>query len=109
MKRHILASTADRRRPITEFTEAEIASLPDAFLCVTRIPGGLHGNKFGVVRKSEMINDPNKCMIIDSYWGYAHGRDVYIARGSDLTEYKKEKIDAIEREVSKLRKSLVHW
>lgn len=107
MKKYIFASATAERKPITELTEDEIMSLPDIFLCKTRIPGGYHGYIFNPVLKSKLIENPDKCMMIDSYWGYAHGRDIYIATRQDLIDYKKEKLDAVEREINKLNKWLI--
>lgn len=97
-----------QKEPISHFSDEEIASLPDVFLCMTRYPGSSVSHYiFGTVLKSDFIKNPNKCFLIDSYWGYASGRDIYIATYKDIEEWRKKKIDDIEKEFSKLSKYIV--
>lgn len=97
-----------KRKPITDFTEEEIALLPETFLCKTRYPGSsiLH-YIFQEVSKTRFVNNPNECFFIDSYWGYAWGNEIYIATYEDIGEQKKKKINYAEEEFLRLCKSLV--
>ena len=96
MKKLIRASIRNDRSPITELTEDEIQGLPDKITLVTSVPGiSQYVPKFQIVNK-EKLHDPDECLIIDSYWGYAYGRDIYIATEEEITEYYKKQIQQLE-------------
>lgn len=100
MKKVIKASSQNSNQlPITELTEDELYALPQQVTLVTRQPGpSSYVPVFKVVNKEKIAADPDKCFVIDSYWGYAHGRDIYIASRRDIEEYKKSQIAAIENQ-----------
>lgn len=104
MKRLISSSTNETRLPITELTEDELSALPDNVLCWTRRSGGNYGYVYKIVSKKKMIEDPDKCFLEDDYWGYAHGRDVYLASKDDVREYEKEQIEKIKETTNKWMK-----
>lgn len=102
MKRWIKASTNTNRLPITELTDDEIHALPDQVTVVTRTPGASsYIPEFRIVTKDALKN-PDKCVMIDSYWGYAHGRDVYLATKGEVAEYFDQRIKRIEHDKRKL-------
>ena len=100
MKRVINASSENSARlPITKLTEDELYALPQKVTLVTRRPGSSsYIPVFKVVSKEAIVADPDKCLFIDSYWGYAHGRDIYIASRKDVKEEKQRQIAAIEKQ-----------
>lgn len=105
MKRMINASRENLNQlPITDLTEDTISMLPDKVTVVTRVPGSSRGAKIYEVVSKDKLANPDKCLFIDSYWGYAHGHDIYIASKSAVAAYMKSKIDAIEQEYDKYRR-----
>lgn len=101
MKRMITASVENPKQlPITKLTEDEIRGLPDKLTLVTNMPGVVGEPIFKVVSKEKIAADPDKCFMINSYWGYADGRDVYIASRKYVENYKKDQIAAIEKQLS---------
>lgn len=101
MKRVIRAAKNFDREPITELTEDEISGLPERVLVMTRKLGTTaHTPVFRIVTKSELSN-PDECVLIDSYWGYASGRNVYLATKDEVREYYKEQIAHLEDEMNK--------
>lgn len=107
MKKYVKATTLDYKKPLSEFTQEELEALPEWFLCRTRIPGGFYGYTFKNVSRKDAIKNPNECFTIDSYWGYAHGRDIYLATYEDVAEYEKKKIDAIKEQTKKWKRYIV--
>ena len=107
MKKYIKASTIDYKKPLSEFTQEELESLPEWFFCTTRIPGGNYGYTFKVVRRDAAIENPDRCLTIDSYWGCAYGRDIYLASYQDIADYEKKKIDAIKEQTRKWKQYIV--
>lgn len=102
MKRIIKASSTHQRLSITELTDDEISALPDQVTVVTRTPGASsYIPEFRIVTKDALKN-PDKCIMIDSYWGYARGRDVYLASKGEVNEYFDEQIKRIEHDKRKL-------
>lgn len=102
MKKWIKATTNTNRLPITELTEDEISVLPDQVTVVTRRPGpSSYIPEFRIVTK-DRLETPDKCILIDSYWGYAHGRDVYLATKGEVAEYFDRQIKRIEHDKRKL-------
>ena len=99
MKRMITASTENPKQlPITKITEDELYALPDKLTLVTDMPGVIGEPIFKVVSKEKIAADPDKCFMINSYWGYAHGSDIYIASRKDVENYRKEQIAIIEEQ-----------
>lgn len=107
MKTYVKATTLDYNKPLSEFTQEELEALPERFLCMTRIPGGNYGYTFKTVSREAAIKDPNKCLVIDSYWGYANGWEIYLATYEDVTEYEKKKIDSIKEQTRKWKRYIV--
>jgi len=105
MKRMINASRENLNQlPITNLTEDTISKLPDKVTLVTRVPGSSSGAKVFEVVSKDKLADPDKCLFISSYWGYAHGDDIYLASRSAVAAYMKSEIDAIEREYDKYKR-----
>lgn len=101
MKRVIRAAKNPNRLPITKLTDDEILGLPEKVLVVTRRPGSSsYSPVFKIVNKS-MLSDPDKCVMIDSYWGYAYGRDIYLATKDEVREYYRTQIEHLEDEMNK--------
>lgn len=97
MKRVIKASTTYERLPITELTDDEIQRLPNQITVVTRRPGASsYSPEFRVVNRDALEN-PDECIFIDSYWGYARGRDVYIATKGEVEEYFDKQIQRLQQ------------
>ena len=95
MKRVVNASNQNPYQlPITKLTEDEILGLPENVTLVTRIPSS-NAQMFKVVRKDKLSN-PDKCFMIDSYWGYAHGNNIYLASRDDVEAYMRYEIENIK-------------
>ena len=105
MKRVINASKENPAQlPITKLTEDEIYGLPDNVTLVTRVPGSTSGEQIFKVVNKDKLKNPDKCFMIDSYWGYAHGEDIYIASRSDVESYMQHEIDTIKAQYNKYRR-----
>jgi len=88
----------DVKEPLSHLTEAQIAALPDRFAVKTRIPGGNYGSKFVVLSKARFIENPRECVFIDSYWGYAHPGDIYLATREDIYNYQSRRSAELDQE-----------
>ena len=93
----------DVKEPLSHFTDEQIAALPDRFTVKTRIPGGNYGSKFVVLGKDRFLADPRKCVIIDSYWGYAHPSDIYLATREDIYKYQTSRLAELDQEKENLK------
>ena len=93
----------DSKVPLGQFTDEQIAALPDQFTVKTSIPGGNFGYKFIVLSKARFLADPWKCVLIDSYWGYAHPDDIYLATRDDIHNYQSERLAELDQEKEKLK------
>lgn len=100
MKRHVYSSTGTSNKiPISELIPDGIMDLPDKVTLMTRIPGSRNANYlFKVVNRDAILENPDQCFFISSYWGCARSQDIYIASEEDVNSYMQEEIDAIERE-----------
>ena len=98
----------DNKKSLADLSPDEIESLPDRFTCVTRTPGATtYSPVFQIVSKTRFIETPDKCFFIDSYWGYAYLRDVYLATYEDIEKYEQSRISAVKNGCSKYKSSVV--
>lgn len=106
MKRMVTASVENPKQlPITKLTEDELFGLPQKVTLKTRRPGASYYIPvFQVVDKEKIAADPDKCLLVDSYWGWASGRDVYLASRKDIEEERKRQIEAIEKKMADYRR-----
>ena len=106
MKRVVNASRENSAQlPITKLTEDEMSRLPDKVTLVTNMPGVIGEPIFKVVSTDKIATDPDKCFMINSYWGYAHGRDVYLASKSDVDACMNREIENVKAQYDKYRRS----
>lgn len=108
MKRIVSSNTLNKSVCIKDLSEDELQNLPASVTLRTRIPGTTSGiQEFKVVSKDAIINNMDKCFIIDSYWGYAYPRDIYIASKEEVRESYQADIDKLKNAMDRLCRSCI--